>query len=119
MNCQIISPHDSGIAAAIRSNLTPGLTSGWGDVARDASKHLNALNITQEIYEEYISLLKGIIKPMYVLTITKPHNINLGIYLGHPPVLSSLSQLLCTVLDRSPLCEPYMRLESILTVSSA
>jgi hypothetical protein len=95
MRCQIISPHDDGIAAAIRSNLTPGLTSGWDNVARDASKHPNALNITQEMYEEYISLLKEIIKPVYV--ISKPRDIKLRIYLGRPPVPSSLSQLLCTV----------------------
>jgi hypothetical protein len=95
MRCQIISPHDSGIAAAISSNLTPGLISGWGDVARDASKHPNALDITQEMYEEYISLLKEVIKPAYVLD--KIRDIKLRIYLDRPPVPSSSSQLLCTV----------------------
>lgn len=88
MRCQIISPHDSGIAVAIRSNLTPGLASGWDDAVRDTSKHPNALNITQEMYEEYISLLKEIIKPAYVFT--KPRDIKLRIYLDCPLVPSSL-----------------------------
>jgi hypothetical protein len=54
---QIISPHDMGIASAILGNLKPRFTSAWDTVALDATRHPQALDVTQTMYNAYFALL--------------------------------------------------------------
>ncbi|PVG04091.1 Phosphoglucomutase, first 3 domain-containing protein [Serendipita vermifera] len=91
---QIISPHDSGIADSIMSNLEPKFSSSWTDVAQSASQNLNAIDCTQEMYEKYFSTLKNLVAPMQVPTnntlkfVTTPMH---GV--GNKPVLRALQDI--------------------------
>jgi hypothetical protein len=72
---QIISPHDTGIASAILGNLKPRFTSAWDVVALDATRHPQALDITQTMYNAYFALLG------------KTVSMSVSIYLGFLPRL--------------------------------
>ncbi|KAG9056419.1 Phosphoglucomutase-3 [Serendipita sp. 407] len=61
---QIIAPHDIGISSAIMSKLDIELSSPWSIASKRAFEHPQSLDVTDEMYEAYFRILKGLTAPI-------------------------------------------------------